>query len=241
MPDAPAPEEPAPFESPVPAAPTPGPPSRGGEVPAPGPAAGAPGAHSDPSAIDVVVNKRRPLDPPDFAPAQLVTPAVALGPSGGSALLRPDTAAAVERMFSAAQDDGVNLTVVSAYRSYADQESTYAYWVSQYGDAALADTVSARAGYSEHQTGLAVDVGQDDGACTLVTCFSNTAAGRWTGANAAAFGFIVRYPQGKDATTGFTWEPWHLRYVGTGIAGAMGAAGTATLEEYFGLPAAPGY
>lgn len=144
-------------------------------------------------------------------------------------------------MFSAAQADGVNLTVVSAYRSYADQESTYAYWVSQYGDAALADTVSARAGFSEHQTGLAVDIGQDDGACTLATCFSNTAAGRWAEANAASFGFIVRYPQGKDATTGFSWEPWHLRYVGTEIAGAMRSAGTATLEEYFGLPAAPGY
>ncbi|WP_049822903.1 M15 family metallopeptidase [Arthrobacter sp. H41] len=222
-------------------APAPGSPSRGGEAPGPGPAAEAPGEHSDPSAIDVVVNKRRPLNPPDFAPASLVPPGVALGPSAGSALLRPDAAAAVERMFADAQSDGVNLTVLSAYRSYANQESTYAYWVNQYGDAALADTVSARPGHSEHQTGLAVDVGQDDGACTLATCFSDTAAGQWTEANAAAYGFIVRYPQGFDGITGFSWEPWHLRYVGSEVARAIEASGTATLEQHFGLPAAPGY
>ncbi len=174
-------------------------------------------------------------------PAELVLPRVALGPSAGSALLRPDAADAVERMFAAAQADGVGLTVVSAYRSYTDQESTYAYWVRQYGNAALAETISARPGYSEHQTGLAVDVGQDDGTCTLATCFSGTTSAQWTSANAAAYGFIVRYPQGFDGITGYSWEPWHLRYVGPEVAGAMQAGNIATFEEYFGLPAAPGY
>ncbi|WP_434993322.1 M15 family metallopeptidase [Arthrobacter sp. Ld5] len=185
------------------------------------------------------MNKRRPLTPLDYAPADLRRPDVAT-PTGFD-LLRPDAATAVEEMFAAAAADGVDLTMVSGYRSFADQESTYAYWVGQYGGPAGADTVSARPGYSEHQTGLAFDIAQADGACTLVLCFKDTPAAQWAAGNAAEFGFILRYPLGFHEITGFSAESWHFRYVGRDVALAMKAAGTETLEEHFGLPPAPSY
>ncbi|WP_104166309.1 D-alanyl-D-alanine carboxypeptidase family protein [Arthrobacter sp. SX1312] len=219
-------------------------PAGSGPAAAPPPASSAPpapaaSAHTDPVAIDVVVNKRRPLTPLDYAPADLRRPDVAT-PTGFD-LLRPDAAEAVEEMFAAAAADGVGLAMVSGYRSFADQESTYAYWVGQYGGPAGADTVSARPGYSEHQTGLAFDLAQADGACTLVRCFRDTPAGQWAAANAADFGFILRYPLGFHEITGFSAESWHFRYVGRDVSLAMEAAGTQTLEEHFGLPAAPSY
>ncbi len=190
----------------------------------------------------MVVNKQRALQPVEFAPAELVLPQVSLAANQENALLRPDAAAAVEEMFAAAAVDGIGLTLVSGYRSYAVQVGTYNHWVNQYGgDTAAADNVSARPGFSEHQTGLAFDVGQSDGACTLGSCFADTPAGSWTADNAHRFGFIVRYQQGAQGVTGFFAEPWHLRFVGTETAGDMRDQGIVTLEEYFGLPAAPGY
>lgn len=216
-------------------------PAATGSGAAAGPATQPPadGLHADPGAVDVVVNKRRPLAPADFAPADLRRPDVATATD--NALLRPEAAAAVEEMFAAAQDDGVGLVIVSAYRSYANQEATYAHWVGAYGDAAGADTVSARPGYSEHQTGLAFDIGQTDGSCTLVLCFRDTSAAQWAAAHAADFGFILRYPLGFHDITGFSAESWHFRYVGKDVALAMRAGGRQTLEEHFGLPAAPSY
>lgn len=196
----------------------------------------------DPASIAVVVNKQRPLDPIDYFPSGLVLPGVALAVAEPNALLRADTSAAVEELFAAAANDGVGLTLVSGYRSYQDQVSTYEHWVAQHGgNVAEADRISARAGFSEHQTGLAFDVGQADGACTLSSCFADTAAGQWMAANAHEYGFVLRYPDGAQETTGFSGESWHYRYVGTDIASAMRGAGVATLEEFFGLPPAPGY
>lgn len=204
--------------------------------------ASEPAELGDPSAVTVVVNKRRPLDPIDYSPAGLVLPAVPLAVQEPNALLRSDTAAAVEQLFAAAANDGVGLTLVSGYRSYQDQVSTYEHWVAQHGgDTAAADRISARAGFSEHQTGLAFDIGQSDGACTLSSCFADTAAGRWMAANAHRFGFILRYPNGAQDITGFSGESWHYRYVGVDIAQAMRSTGLPTLEQYFGLPPAPGY
>lgn len=217
----------------------------GATTPAPAPAPTSapaappsPGAHADPAAPDVVVNKQRPLSPLDFEPAELRPLDGAAGPG---IRLRPDAAAAVERMVDAAGREGVGLVIVSGYRSYAEQQSTYAHWVAQYGSATGADAVSARPGYSEHQTGLAFDIAQDDGACTLVSCFAQTRAARWTALHASEYGIILRYPLGFDHVTGFFAEPWHFRYVGPEVALAMKDAGRETLEEYFGLPAAPSY
>ncbi|WP_235563113.1 M15 family metallopeptidase [Arthrobacter sp. Soil782] len=214
--------------------------------PSPPPPVAAPPAEAaelgDPTSVSVVVNKQRPLNPIDYFPSGLVLPAVPLAVAEPNALLRGDTAAAVEEMFATAANDGVSLTLVSGYRSFQDQVSTYEHWVAQYGgDTAAADRISARAGFSEHQTGLAFDVGQDDGACTLSSCFADTAAGQWMAANAHRFGFILRYPLGAEGITGFSGEAWHYRYVGVELAQAMRKDGVATLEEYFNLPPAPGY
>ncbi|MHA7275206.1 M15 family metallopeptidase [Arthrobacter sp. Hz1] len=218
-----------------------------GKVPAPAqrsPSSGGPvaaDAYADPTATNVVVNKRRPLNPIDYAPPVLVLPAVPLATDSANAMLRPEAAEALEGMFAAAADDDVGLTLISGYRSYAVQADTYDYWVSINGSAEDADNYSARPGFSEHQTGLALDIGQDDGACTLRSCFGDTAAGIWAAANAPAFGFILRYPAGRQETTGFLEESWHYRFVGAETASSMRDGKVETLEEFAGLPGAPDY
>ncbi|PVZ58492.1 D-alanyl-D-alanine carboxypeptidase [Arthrobacter sp. H-02-3] len=127
---------------------------------------------------------------------------------------------------------------ISGYRSFSQQASLYNSYVSQYGQA-TADTLAARAGYSEHQTGLAMDIGNASGTCALQACFANTPAGQWAAKNCRDYGFIIRYPAGAEATTGYTYEPWHLRYVGKNVA--LDMSSTETLEDYFGLEAAPDY
>ena len=100
-----------------------------------------------------------------------------------------------------------------------------------------ADTVSARAGYSEHQTGLAVDlITPDDPGCDFRPCFAHSPAGRWLATHAWRWGFIVRYQPATTAITGYQPEPWHLRYVGGPLAAELKREGVATLEQFFGVP-----
>ncbi len=102
--------------------------------------------------------------------------------------------------------------------------------------------MSARPGHSEHQTGLAVDVGDlTDPSCDFLPCFATTPAGLWVAAHAQDFGFLVRYTPENSAVTGYAAEGWHLRYVGRELAGHMRSAGLTTLEETFGLPGGPVY
>ena len=198
--------------------------------------------YADPRSLTVVVNKHRPLQPVEYIPEPLALPNVALGVDHGRAMLRTEVAAAAESMFATALEEGVGLVLVSGYRSFADQEATYAHWVAAYGgDTVRADAVSARPGFSEHQTGLVFDIAQNDGTCTLSDCFANTAAARWVADKGAQHGFIVRYPAGSEDVTGFSAESWHVRYVGVETAQQMKAQDIPTLEEYFGLTAAPGY
>ena len=103
-----------------------------------------------------------------------------------------------------------------------------------------ADTASARPGHSEHQTGLAVDVGEGSG-CDLRVCFDGTATAAWVAEHGPEHGFVVRYPWGEHGTTGYWYEPWHLRYLGTERAQELARSGAATLEEFSGLPPAPDY
>ncbi|WP_430296561.1 M15 family metallopeptidase [Sinomonas sp. B1-1] len=198
----------------------------------------APTVSTDPANPLVVVNKRRPLAPIDFAP-QLVAPNVVTA-SGQQELLNPVTAHAAEQMFAAATADGAPMTLLSGYRSYATQVATYNGWVARQGQEA-ADVASARPGYSEHQTGFAFDIGDPSGACSLQPCFKDTKAALWVAAHAHEYGFIVRYPWWYHETTGYYYEPWHLRYIGVEAATDMHRRGVATLEEYLGLPAAPAY
>jgi zinc D-Ala-D-Ala carboxypeptidase len=145
-------------------------------------------------------------------------------------------------MFHAALDQiGVQLVAQSGYRSYSVQVRAYQYYVDQLGVAG-ADLTSARPGFSEHQTGLAMDILDTVSGCsTDGLCFANTAAGQWLAANAWQWGWILRYPADKTQVTGYEYEPWHFRYVGVPLATEMHTAGVETLEEFFGLPAAPDY
>jgi zinc D-Ala-D-Ala carboxypeptidase len=188
----------------------------------------------------VIVNKHRPLKPANHVPADLVQPRVALAVTGEAAQLNRTTAAAAERMFAAAAADGVTMTLASGYRSYATQTVTYNGWVSSQGRAA-ADTASARPGYSEHQTGWSFDIGDGGGACSFQPCFAEQPSAVWAKANAHRFGFVVRYPWMQHTITGYFYESWHLRYIGVEAATDMRKRGIATLEQYFGLAAAPGY
>ena len=126
----------------------------------------------------------------------------------------------------------------SAYRSYDYQVGLFQAQVARFGEE-RAEVQVARPGYSEHQTGLAADVG--GGGCDIESCFGTTAEGQWVAANGPRFGFLIRYPDGRQDVTGFKYEPWHVRYVGVALATEMQRTGVPTMEEFFGLPAAPGY
>lgn len=194
----------------------------------------------DPASPWVIVNKHRALKPADYVPADLVRPAVAISAAGEAALLNSTTAAAAEAMFAAAARDGVAIVLASGYRSYSTQVTTYNGYVAARGQAD-ADTASARPGHSEHQTGWAFDIGDGGGACSFQPCFAEQPAATWAKANGHRFGFVVRYPWMLHPITGYYYEPWHLRYVGVEAATDMLNRGIGTLEEYFGLEAAPGY
>ncbi len=195
---------------------------------------------TDPTSPWVIVNKHNKL-PDGYVPPDLVTPDVSLRLSAGASemKLRQTAATAIKQMFNAAKAQGQNLLVASAYRSQASQKALHDLYVAQKG-AAAADTDSARAGYSEHQTGWGVDVGRADYKCQIDPCFANTTEGAWVAANSYKYGFVVRYLPGKQSITGYVYEPWHLRYVGTELAQQVQTSGQ-TLEEFFGLEAAPGY
>ncbi|MCU1512325.1 MAG: peptidase [Arthrobacter sp.] len=187
-----------------------------------------------------MVNKHRPLAPATFKPADLVRPAVRLAVAGEASLLNSTTAAAAEKMFAAAATAGVTLTLASGYRSYVTQAATYNGYARAQGQPA-ADTASARPGYSEHQTGWAFDIGDGSGADSFTPQFAQQPAAVWAQANAHVFGFVVRYPWMLHGITGYYYEPWHLRYIGPEAATEMKNRGIGTLEEYFGLEAAPAY
>jgi zinc D-Ala-D-Ala carboxypeptidase len=184
----------------------------------------------DPDSTWVIVDKARPLAPLDHAPADLV--------DIGGRQLRAEAAQAMRDMIAAAAAQGLILSVQSAYRSYDYQVDTFRNQVARFGEE-RAEIQVARPGYSEHQTGLAADVG--GGGCDIESCFATTAEGRWVAANGARFGFVVRYPDGEQDVTGYKYEPWHVRYVGAALATELQRTGVPTLEEFFGLPAAPGY
>lgn len=134
---------------------------------------------------------------------------------------------AFSRMRSAAAKDGVNLYIVSGYRSYDTQKRIYNNYVAKDGKA-LADTYSARPGTSEHQTGLAMDLN------SLSSSFGNTREGKWLEKNCHKYGFIIRYPKGKQNVTGYVYEPWHVRYIGVEKATKIYKSGLC-LEEYYGI------
>ena len=134
---------------------------------------------------------------------------------------------ALESMQADAKALGLNLSLISGYRSYKTQENLYNKYVKKDGEEE-ANTYSAKPGHSEHQTGLAFDIGSVD------RSFANTDEAKWIEENAHLYGFIVRYPKGKTDITGYIYEPWHVRYLGKENAKKVWMSGL-TLEEYLGI------
>ncbi len=189
----------------------------------PPPACRISSARSDPTRIDVLVNKKHCVMPLDFTPPNLVT-------SYGATL----SSSAIDdfnKMYRDAAAAGQGFYVTSSYRSYTTQVATYAHWVSVSGKDG-ADTYSARPGYSEHQLGLVVDVAANG--CVL-DCFGSTSQYIWLKENAARYGFIQRYSKGHEHITGYSSEEWHFRYIGSTAALDMKSKDIATLEEYWGM------
>lgn len=134
----------------------------------------------------------------------------------------------IERLISDAKGDGMNIRVISAYRSYSYQENLYNNYVKNDG-VENADTYSARPGYSEHQTGLVVDVTR---AFDNFNNFENTNEYNWMLENAHNYGFILRYPKDKEDITTYSFEAWHYRYVGVELAKKIKASNL-TFDEYY--------
>ena len=176
-------------------------------------------AVSNPDSMLVLVNKNYALNE-DYEPSDLVLPNVLSTDynQNQNIYLRKEAAIHLEQLFYAAQNEaGLTLLARSGYRSYQTQISLYDRYVSQNGTE-KADTFSARAGHSEHQTGLAMDVTADSVNRQLVTDFGLTPEGIWLKENAHRFGYIIRYLEGREDETGYQYEPWHIRYVGVEAA-----------------------
>lgn len=150
-------------------------------------------------------------------------------PSNYGSGLTKETKDAFEKMKSAATLEGLNVYLSSGYRSYTTQNNLYNRYVNRDGKDE-ADKYSARAGHSEHQSGLAFDVNQ------INSTFDNSAEAKWLSANCYKYGFILRYPKGKTNETGYMYESWHFRYVGTELAAKLYNNGDwITMEDYFGI------
>ncbi len=141
--------------------------------------------------------------------------------------VNPEAKAALDQMFAAAASEGLSMRVASGFRSYSTQQQLYNNYVKRDGVAA-ADRYSARPGYSEHQTGLAFDINKAS------SSFTGTPECNWLAANAYKYGFILRYPEGKENITGYMYESWHYRYIGVEKAEKIYNSGL-TLEEYYGF------
>lgn len=183
-----------------------------------------------------IVNKVRPLNPATYAPDDLVVPNIPLRVSRGDSemRLRQEVATALENMAASAKQENINLMLASGYRSYQLQVAVYNANVQKYGQSG-ADKQSARPGTSEHQTGLAADIGSTNRLCEIEQCFGDMPEGQWLAANAYKYGFVMRYPENKETVTGYEYEPWHFRYVGKELSIELRNQNITTLEEFFGI------
>ena len=190
-----------------------------------------------PSSITVLVNRLYPL-PSNYIPSTLVVPDVKFNFAylSDKRKMRKVAADALERLFEAGEKKGIELYGVSGYRSYARQKEIYDRNIASRGQSAT-DAVSAKPGSSEHQTGLTIDVSAKSVNFRLDQSFGDTKEGKWLAQNAHLYGFIIRYPYGKSAITGYSYEPWHIRFVGKTVATYLYES-KLTLEEYYGVEAA---
>jgi D-alanyl-D-alanine carboxypeptidase len=193
--------------------------------------------------IWVVVNKQRQISPLRYKPENLMFPTFprpkVQNPFGLQ--LREEAALATVELSAAMRAAGKGTLILnSGFRTYTTQKALYDRTKATRG-LAVAEKLSARPGHSEHQLGLAADFSARGQGCVILVCFGNTEAGRWLEENAHEYGFILRYPKGYRAITGFQYEPWHFRYVGVELAKEMRTNGIKTLEEFWELESASDY
>ena len=182
-----------------------------------------------------LVNKEFAL-PDGYAPTDLVRPKVAFSFGDQDiekSYLRKEAAAALELMFSDAVKNGLHLFAVSGYRSYDRQKVVFDAEVNKVGYEKAVQAVAVP-GNSEHQTGLSMDISSESAHFGLTEQFGETAEGKWLANHAHRFGFVQRYPKGKEGITGYQYESWHYRYVGVKAATEI-FENQLTLEEYFNI------
>lgn len=176
----------------------------------------------------LIVNKENSLDE-EYMPYDLVIPNIK---ADKEVKVRKEVAQKLEELFADAKKDGINLVAISGFRTYDYQDYLYKNSVQTNGKNHAIQYV-AKAGYSEHQTGLALDLLCKE-YMTLDEGFEKTDAFKWLESNMSKYGFILRYLKDKEDVTGYNYEPWHIRYVGVDIATEIYSKGI-TLEEYIGL------
>ena len=177
----------------------------------------------------ILVNRENSVSS-TYEPDDLVIPNISLRTAEDMCeYVRAEVASALESMFNDAQKDGIYLVGISGYRSFQYQQTVYDRNIETEGIETTSKYVAVP-GTSEHQTGLVMDILSNDYS-SLDEGFENTEAFKWLSENMSNYGFILRYPKGKEAVTGYSYEPWHLRYVGVDAAKEINGNGL-TLEEY---------
>lgn len=185
------------------------------------------------NSITYLVDKTHSL-PADYVPSNLTTPY--FNSAADAIQLQEECAKMAKEMKAAAEGAGINLLVTSGYIDYATQEDLRQAIVNLLGES-KANTSVFKAGFSEHQTGLAIDFTHDPGVShPNIEEFEASDCSKWLYEHAHEYGFILRYPKGKESITGYSYQPWHYRYVGKETASAIYAvAPDCTFEEYYGL------
>jgi len=186
--------------------------------------------YSLPNSIWAVVSKSHPISA-DYIPSSLKIPNVSTrtDKSNDERSIRSDIETPMIDMFTAAAANSYQLMIGSGYRSAALQKIYFDSLASSVGEETANQSI-ARPGQSEHQTGLAADITTVSRECYLDDCFADTSDGQWLVNNSYKFGFILRYPKGKEDITGYRYESWHFRYVGIDLATALHDSGL-TLDE----------
>jgi D-alanyl-D-alanine carboxypeptidase len=203
----------------------------GGQEPAPTQPGSTPGVEPTPDDPDPgpAVGLLTPVDkqhalPASYAPADLAgIPGDYLAPGFGGSL-RVEARDALVEMLGAAFQAGYDVRARSAYRSYAEQQATFQYWVDTLGYEE-ASRISAMPGHSEHQLGTTADLSTAEVGWALTESFGGTAAGSWLAEHGHEYGFALSYPAGAESVTGYAYEPWHFRYIGRQAAGDWKASG----------------
>lgn len=187
-----------------------------------------------------VVDKQRGL-PADYRPPDLQTIDDRWAVSGfPNQIMRAQAAGAVAEMVAAAQAQGVTLRIRSSFRSYAEQQRTFQFWIDRLGEA-QARRESAPPGHSEHQLGTTADVisANSGTGWELVEQFGTLPEGKWVAAHAHEFGFAISYPPDGENVTGYVYEPWHVRYIGKPCAAEWKSGGLVLVRFLERLAAAP--